>query len=173
MRQETTNNKRKTINANLRAGPFAVREGTTTALRPGTLPRPCFCPAFLSSPASSAWGDPGAGRTWGCGCGTAYVSHPGRWHGLQTPSPVHGEGHHVKKPSSSSMHRVLLLSLDDLRMVIRELIHPLRCTRGGTAVCSTASRTVRVPHERVPSVNALIADCREQLRNAHDTWTGG
>lgn len=38
---------------------------------------------------------------------------------------------------------------------------------------SSASRTVRVPNELVPSVNALIADYRERLRHDPDTWTGG
>lgn len=38
---------------------------------------------------------------------------------------------------------------------------------------SSASRTVRVPNELVPRVNALIAEYRERLRNDPDTWTGG
>lgn len=38
---------------------------------------------------------------------------------------------------------------------------------------SSASRTVRVPNELVPRVNALIADYRERLRNDPDTWTSG
>ena len=123
-KRQTTNEKQQT--RTLRAGPFPVREGTTTALRPGTLPRPCFCPAFLSSPASSAWGDPGAGRTWGCGCGaaggTAYVSHPRRWHGLQTLSPVHGAVRHVKKPSSSSC--IACSSLAGAAMPVSPVLQP-------------------------------------------------
>jgi hypothetical protein len=38
---------------------------------------------------------------------------------------------------------------------------------------STVSRTVRVPNELVPRVNALIAAYRERLRHNPDTWTGG
>lgn len=38
---------------------------------------------------------------------------------------------------------------------------------------SSASRTVRVPNELVPRVNALIAEYRERLRHDPDTWTGG
>lgn len=37
---------------------------------------------------------------------------------------------------------------------------------------SAVSRTVRVPNELVPRVNALIAAYREQQRNDPDTWTG-
>jgi hypothetical protein len=37
---------------------------------------------------------------------------------------------------------------------------------------SATSRTVRVPNELVPRVNALIAAYREQLRDNPDSWTG-
>jgi hypothetical protein len=37
---------------------------------------------------------------------------------------------------------------------------------------SAISRTVRVPNELVPRVNALIVAYREQQRDDPDTWTG-
>lgn len=38
---------------------------------------------------------------------------------------------------------------------------------------SGISRTVRVPNELVPHVNALIASYRQRLHDDPDTWTGG
>jgi hypothetical protein len=76
---------------------------------------------------------------------------------------------HVK---STNSHRHNAVSAT--HALTQQSASTLPCTTsiGKTYRRSAISRTVRVPNELVPRVNALIVAYREQQRDDPDTWTG-